>query len=213
MISKNLAKMADGVDALTDQEVADLLATLGKEYVLERVGYAPSEEAYDAIEQRGRRILATALRLGAQVTPKAPVVPASQRWHGMDAVDIYSLYANTDSWVDQKGNRHLIAEMPTRYLRTVRRFIERSGPNHCLSASWHLPYPHMNGDIAQMTAEHEWQRIVDDLWEWAASHMRKAPLYRAVCAELRNRKRLVRTYKVRHWTDRDVPTYREAVPF
>lgn len=135
------------------------------------------------------------------------------RWHGMDAARVYQMYAQTEHWIDQQGESHRLKAMDTRYLRTVRRFMERNGPAHCMAALWGIPEPRMNGDMAQFFAEHEFMQMLDTLMDWAESRMRKAPLYRAVCAELHERRRLARTYKVRHWTDLGVHTYREAVPF
>lgn len=101
--------------------------------------------------------------------------------------EIHELYGQTEYWIDRWGVQHQLAEMDTTYLRNVRRHLDRTVPSIGLVAGLRFPWPNLNGDMAQLSAEGEANRALQELAQWSV-HPSECPLVQAVEAELERRR-------------------------
>ncbi|MCK9901223.1 MULTISPECIES: hypothetical protein [Actinomycetes] len=92
------------------------------------------------------------------------------------------LLEQTEVWVDQTGHRHRLDEMDLRYLRNVRRYLERKAPEireHSLLRAIKHPLP--SGTQARQDVEAAIDReLLADGPESATDYMAQFPLYRRI---------------------------------
>lgn len=91
----------------------------------------------------------------------------------------FDVIYQTEVWVDRHGRVTAIDQMTESWRRNVLAFIVRNAPG--LMA--HVPYPWgLQGDMAMMIAENEYERALDDL-----SRPTELPIYEAIEASLHNK--------------------------
>lgn len=93
----------------------------------------------------------------------------------------YNVLTQTETWYDFEGEAYTIRAMSIRYKRNLLRWLERNAVHLMLQYMWSMPYPNLNGEMAQDAAEHEWDREQTRLMntpaiEWIV----RTPLYEAV---------------------------------
>lgn len=96
---------------------------------------------------------------------------------------VYDTLNQTKHWWDFENDAHTITSMSIRYKRNLLRWLERNAAAILASYIWGVPIPHLNGEMAQLHAEEDYEREIDRLMfsdldpvEWIQS----TPLYEAV---------------------------------
>lgn len=133
---------------------------------------SPGQALRDRIEQREKRREEAGRRLerGRRI-----------RFHKLSKRTAYEVLEQETLWYDFEGEAHTIKSMSIRYKRNLLRWLERNAADLHFRYLWSMPYPHLNGEMAQESAERDWereQREVERLspLEW----VQRTPLYEAV---------------------------------
>jgi hypothetical protein len=107
---------------------------------------------------------------------------------------------HVDSWVTAEGQRIPITSMDDSHLANTILFLRRrlATPEQRMLAALSLPHPNMNGDMAQLAMESEWDRLTHEMTESIAG----IPAFMALVVE--HTRRLIASRRAR--LRRPVPT-------